>query len=85
MGAHMNDKQVTELSDQEILDSSGGRGVSTERDAGAYIGHEPELAAERIPGGVRSQDQRVAATQSEPAAPGEPEADGSDDGSAVSR
>jgi hypothetical protein len=50
-----------------------GRRKSEARDPGAYIGHEPELAAERIPGGVRPEDERVAATQSEPAAPGEPE------------
>jgi len=46
--------------------------MTEDRDSGAFIGHEPELAAERIPGGVRPQDERVAATQSEPAAPGEP-------------
>ncbi|CAN5456094.1 hypothetical protein BH20CHL6_BH20CHL6_09040 [soil metagenome] len=31
-------------------------------DAGAYIGHEPELAAETIPGGVQPDDERVAGT-----------------------
>jgi len=30
-------------------------------DAGAYIGHEPEMAAETIPGGVDDTDERVAA------------------------
>ena len=39
------------------------------RDPGAYIGHEPELAADRIPGGVRPGDERVAANQSEPGVP----------------
>ncbi len=34
-------------------------------DAGAYIGRKPEFAAETIPGGVRPDDERVAATQSE--------------------
>jgi hypothetical protein len=34
------------------------------RDPGAYIGHEPELAADTIPGGIRPDDERVAATQS---------------------
>ena len=38
-------------------------------DPGAYIGHEPELAADRIPGGVRPGDERVAATQSEAGVP----------------
>ena len=28
---------------------------------GAYIGHEPERAAETIPGGVRRDDERIAA------------------------
>jgi hypothetical protein len=43
-------------------------------DPGAYIGHEPELAAERIPGGVRPDDERVAAhsTQSGPKSAPEP-------------
>jgi hypothetical protein len=35
------------------------------RDPGAYIGHEPELAAERIPGGVQPDDERVAAHDSQ--------------------
>ena len=37
-------------------------------DPGAFIGHEPELAADRIPGGLRPDDERVAATQSSPTA-----------------
>ncbi|MFL5778018.1 MAG: hypothetical protein ACJ761_03645 [Chloroflexota bacterium] len=28
---------------------------------GAYIGHEPERAADTIPGGVRPDDERIAA------------------------
>ena len=31
------------------------------RDPGAYIGREPELAAETIPGGIGPDDERVAA------------------------
>ena len=42
------------------------------RDPGAYIGHEPELAADRIPGGVRPGDERVAANSSEPGVPPTP-------------
>jgi hypothetical protein len=44
------------------------------RDPGQYIGHEPELAADRIPGGVRPDDERVAAhsTQSGPKTDPEP-------------
>jgi hypothetical protein len=55
--------------------------VSNDHDAGAFIGHEPELAAERIPGGVRPQDERVAATQSESAISGDP--DGEPEGDAI--
>ena len=36
--------------------------TDTPKDPGAYIGHEPELAAETIPGGVRRHDERVAGT-----------------------
>jgi hypothetical protein len=32
-----------------------------ENDPGAYIGHEPELASETIPGGVGPKDERVSA------------------------
>jgi hypothetical protein len=34
-------------------------------DAGAYIGHEPEFAAETIPGGVQERDERVAGEASQ--------------------
>ena len=42
-------------------------------DPGAYIGREPELAAETIPGGVQPGDERVAAGQTQTGADGEPE------------
>lgn len=44
-----------------------------ELDPGAYIGHEPELEGETIPGGVQPGDQRVAAYASQPGVPGEPD------------
>jgi hypothetical protein len=44
-------------------------------DPGAYIGKEPELAADRLPEGVRPGDERVAAHDSAPGVPGEPETD----------
>jgi hypothetical protein len=44
-------------------------------DPGAYIGQEPELASERIPGGVKPEDDRVAYTSSQRAADGEPGTD----------
>jgi hypothetical protein len=46
-----------------------------ERDPGAFIGHEPELAADRIPGGVQPDDDRVAFNSSQRAVDGEPGAD----------
>ena len=47
----------------------------TDLDAGAYIGREPELASETIPGGVRPDDERVAAgdTQTGPREAPEPQ------------
>jgi hypothetical protein len=33
-------------------------------EAGAFIGHEPEREAETIPGGVRRDDERIAANSS---------------------
>jgi hypothetical protein len=44
------------------------------RDPGQYLGRKPELASESIPGGVRPDDQRVAAhsTQSGPTTESEP-------------
>jgi hypothetical protein len=30
-------------------------------DPGAYVGHEPERQAETIPGGIRPEDERIAA------------------------
>ncbi len=42
-------------------------------DPGAYIGREPELASETIPGGVRPEDDRVAYNASRRATDGEPD------------
>jgi hypothetical protein len=39
-------------------------------DAGAFIGHEPERAAETIPGGVQPADERVSAYDSQPSGEG---------------
>jgi hypothetical protein len=46
----------------------GGDEVPT--DAGGYIGHEPELARETIPGGVQRGDVRVAAVATRPTGAG---------------
>ena len=48
-------------------------------DPGAYIGHEPELEEESIPGGVKQGDERVASYGSRPGVEGEP-AGSSNDG-----
>ncbi len=42
------------------------------RDPGAYIGNEPELESETIPGGVTARDERVSAYQSRPGLAEEP-------------
>ncbi len=47
--------------------------MTDELDPGAYIGHEPELEEESIPGGVRPGDERVAAYDSQPGVEGEPD------------
>ena len=53
--------------DDEHVDGSQ-RARTAGHDPGAYIGHEPELSAETIPGGVGRADERVSAvdTQSGP-------------------
>jgi hypothetical protein len=49
--------------------------VTDELDPGAYIGREPELEEETIPGGVKPGDERVAAHDAAPGVPGEPGAE----------
>lgn len=44
-----------------------------ELDQGAFIGHEPEFAAETIPGGVQPSDERVAANSTQSSGEGAPE------------
>lgn len=46
----------------------GGDGHPT--DAGGYIGHEPELARETIPGGVQPGDVRVSGVATQPTGAG---------------
>ncbi len=43
----------------------GQQRAPDEPDAGAYIGREPEFAAETIPGGVQPRDERVAGEASQ--------------------
>lgn len=42
-------------------------------DPGAFIGHEPEFAAERIPGGLGPDDQRVASHSTQGTGAGRPD------------
>jgi hypothetical protein len=67
-----SDEEFVPAERREVM---GGSGVKNpgERDAGAYIGREPELAAETIPGGVKPGDERVAATASESSGEGSAE------------
>ena len=53
-----------EPTDHDPLMPPGGEGVPT--DAGGYIGHEPELARETIPGGAQRGDVRVAGVATQP-------------------
>ena len=46
----------------------GGDAIPT--DAGGYIGHEPELARETIPGGVQHGDVRVTGVATQPTSAG---------------
>ena len=52
-----------------------------ELDQGAFIGHEPEFAAETIPGGVQPSDERVSAnaTQSSGEGAADQRVEGRDD------
>jgi len=63
------------MSDEQQHDETHVDGSQRNRtageDPGAYIGHEPERATETIPGGVGPADERVAATASQPGAPGD--------------
>jgi hypothetical protein len=42
-------------------------------EAGAYVGRKPERQAETIPGGVRPDDERIAANSSQSGEGGAPE------------
>lgn len=61
-------ERFPEGSEHDPLMPPGGDAVPT--DAGAYIGHEPELARETIPGGVQRGDTRVAAVATQIAGAG---------------
>ena len=47
-------------------------------DPGAYVGNEPELEGETLPGGVGPEDERTSANAPRPRIPGEPDVDHAD-------
>jgi hypothetical protein len=51
--------------ERQTIDADSHHAPSGQPDAGAYIGHEPEFAAETIPGGIGPGDERVAADNSQ--------------------
>ena len=53
--------------------------MSGEQDPGAFVGQKPERQAESIPGGIKPGDERIAAPDSAPGVPGEPDAEAGDD------
>lgn len=60
--------------------------LETDLDPGAFVGNRPERQAETIPGGVRPDDERIAANSSQATGTGDaPEPSGHRDGPAVDR
>ncbi|HEV8516793.1 MAG TPA: hypothetical protein VGQ47_04030 [Candidatus Limnocylindrales bacterium] len=57
----MTDERVEPQGDREDREE-GEEGGEPRADPGAYVGHEPEWAADTIPGGVGPKDERVAAS-----------------------
>jgi hypothetical protein len=57
--------------------------ADTERDPGQYIGRKPERATESIPGGIRPDDERVAAHSTQAGPKTKPEATGHREGPAA--
>ncbi len=57
-----------------------GEAKTERRDPGAYIGNEPELEEESIPGGVQPGDERVAAHSTQVGPKGAREPSGHRDG-----
>lgn len=59
--------------DDERRDPDRERDQDEELDGGAYIGNRPELASETIPGGVRQDDERVSAVDTQSSGEGKEE------------
>lgn len=54
-------------------DRPAGHALDHPDEAGAYIGRRPERAADTIPGGVRPEDERIAANSTLGSLPGRPD------------
>jgi hypothetical protein len=65
------------MSDHQRDQSGPGRPPAGEpewpADPGAYIGHEPEMAEETIPGGIGPEDERVSAVDTQGTGVGRPD------------
>jgi hypothetical protein len=60
--------------------------LETDIDPGGFVGNRPERQAETIPGGVRPDDERIAANSSQATGtPEQPEPSGHRDGPEVDR
>lgn len=81
----MNDQRrsTTDADQHDPLLPPGGD--AQPQDPGAFIGHEPELARETIPGGVQRGDRRVSGVATQPTGAGarahtQSESDGAPEG-----
>lgn len=66
----MNDQQRTSSTTDRHDPLKPPGGDAQPRDPGAFIGHEPELARETIPGGVKRGDKRVSGVATQPTGAG---------------
>ena len=78
--ASLDEPGIESPEETHMTERKRSQAQQADLDPGAYIGHEPEREAESIPGGVRADDERIAAHSSRVGADGEPESvpDGTD-------
>jgi hypothetical protein len=57
--------------DIESDPTQGDDPLETDLDPGAFVGNRPERQAETIPGGIRRDDERIAANSSQATGPGD--------------
>jgi hypothetical protein len=86
-----DDQQEDEMTDRRQRDSDADvtptdDPLETDIDPGGFVGNRPERQAETIPGGVRPDDERIAAHSSQATGSGaDPEPSGHRDGPDVDR